>query len=186
MDGAVELTPGFSPADEAYAWARALKENVPWTQPVVRLFGRDVPSPRLAAWYGDPDAVYTYSGLCNEPLPWSGPLQTIRSRVEAACGERFNSVLVNLYRDGRDAMGWHSDDEAELDPEAAIASVSLGETRRFRLQNKRIGHRRIEIPLTHGSLLIMRSPMQRLWRHSVPRESGVRGPRINLTFRSIR
>ncbi len=185
LDGLVEYRPGLFDDVEAGFLLRRLRATLHWRQPRVRLFGREVDSPRLAAWYGDAGAVYTYSGLRNEPLPWTATLDAIRNSVERATGATFNSVLANLYRDGGDSMGWHSDDEPELLPEAPIASVSLGCPRRFRLQHKRHRHLRLEIPLAPGSLLVMRAPMQQSWRHAVPRERGVEGERVNLTFRRV-
>lgn len=186
LGGALVWIPRFAAAGPAAAWFDALFEETPWVQPRVRLFGRELPSPRLAAWFGDPGAAYTYSGLRNEPLPFSPTLAAIRQAVEAALGESFNSVLLNLYRSGDDAMGWHSDDEPELDARASIASLSLGGPRNFRLRHKRHRHWRIEIPLAGGALLVMKPPFQDEWSHAVPRERRPLPPRINLTFRKIR
>jgi alkylated DNA repair dioxygenase AlkB len=176
----------FIAAPTAAEWFDCLNSTLHWTQPRVRMFGREIDSPRLAAWHGDPDAFYTYSGLRNEPAPWTPELDAIRASIEDFCEQKFNSVLVNLYRDGADSMGWHSDDERELAPDAAIASLSLGTTRRFRLRHRQRHDLRIEIPLSAGCLVIMRSPLQRSWQHCVMREKGAMGARINLTFRSIR
>ena len=154
------------------------------------MFGKTVPSPRLSAWYGDPDAHYCYSGLYNEPLAWISPLSRLKETVADYTGESFNSVLANLYRNGSDGMGWHSDDEAELGPRPVIASLSLGATRRFQLQPRRGGKgnrraRSYRIELEHGSLLMMTDDLQKHWRHSVPKTRLPVGPRINLTFRRI-
>lgn len=186
LDSALTLYPGFASHRLAESWFSELLAMVPWTQPRVRLFGREMASPRLAAWFGDDGAVYCYSGVRHEPMAWSTTLATIKQGVEQLCGEGFNSALLNLYRDGRDSMGWHSDDEPELAPTAAIASVSLGAQRRFRLQHRKHRYRRIEIPLVGGSLLVMRPPLQSEWRHCIPREAGIGEARINLTFRNIR
>jgi alkylated DNA repair dioxygenase AlkB len=186
LGGLLSYDPEFVSARQAGHWFDQLLEGLDWTRPTVRLFGREISSPRLSAWHGDPDAIYTYSGNRNEPAPWTGTLQCVRECVESACNTGFNSVLANLYRNGTDSMGWHSDDEPELDDASVIASVSLGCTRKFRLQHRRHKHRRMEMLLGPGSLLVMRPPMQRHWRHAVPRENGVTGARINLTFRRIR
>lgn len=185
LGGLLAYHPALFDEQEAHTLMTQLHAGLDWQQPRVRLFGREVSSPRLAAWYGDPGAVYTYSGLRNDPLPWTKALTEVRRRVEAAAGTTFNSVLANLYRDGDDAMGWHSDDEAELDPGAPIASLSLGCVRRFRLQHRRRRQARLELPLASGSLLVMHAPMQREWRHALPRDRRVTGPRINLTFRRV-
>ncbi len=161
------------------------KSDVPWSQPSVRMFGREIPSPRLAAWYGDPGARYTYSGVTYEPLPWTTESMKLKCQIEEACGFLFNSVLLNYYRDGNDSMGWHCDDEPELGDAPVIASLSLGCTRRFRLQHRRCKGVRIELSLEPGSLLLMLPPLQREWRHSVPKERTVDDARINLTFRML-
>ncbi len=185
LDGLLAYLPALFDEAGADDLFDQLRSEVVWRQPRIRLFGRDVKSPRLAAWHGDPDAVYTYSGLRNEPLPWTEPLVAVRRRVEVAAGARFNSVLLNFYRDGDDAMGWHSDDEPTLHPEAPIASLSLGCERRFSLKHRRLKNSRLDLHLGHGSLLIMRAPMQRDWRHALPRARGVHDGRINLTFRCV-
>lgn len=186
LDGALTLYPKFAGHRFAESLFSELLATVPWTQPTVRLFGREIVSPRLAAWFGDDGAAYRYSGVRYDPIPWSTTLATVKKSVEQACGEGFNSALLNLYRDGRDSMGWHSDNEPELAPAAAIASLSLGARRRFRLHDRKHRYRRIEIPLVCGSLLVMRPPLQSEWRHCVPREAGIGEARINLTFRNVR
>ncbi len=184
LDGALSYRAGFAGA-AAPDWRRALLRDTPWSQPRVRLFGRQLDSPRLACWYGDAGAVYTYSGQRNRPRPWTPLLEEIRRAVEHDSGEIFNSVLLNLYRDGDDRMGWHADDEAELGEQPLIASLSLGACRRFRLAHRRRRQRRCELLLGDGSLLLMRPPLQSEWRHCVPREPAVTAARINLTFRRV-
>ncbi|HSN23761.1 MAG TPA: alpha-ketoglutarate-dependent dioxygenase AlkB, partial [Methylomicrobium sp.] len=141
--------------------------------------------PRLMCWYGDDDAVYHYSGVKHEPLPWTAALSTVRIRIEAFIGGcTFNSVLANLYRDGRDSMGCHADDEKELGINPVIASLSLGDERMFRLHHKmRRSH--LDITLGHGDLLIMAGALQHHWLHALPKTRKVKNPRINLTFRRI-
>jgi alkylated DNA repair dioxygenase AlkB len=159
---------------------------VEWEQHRIRIRGREIASPRLSAWYGDPDAHYRYSGLSLEPRPWLPVILELKSRVEAACDEPFNSVLLNLYRDGSDSMGWHSDDEPELGERPLIASLSLGATRRFRLRHRRRKDLEpVAIDLEGGSLLIMEGDTQRFWKHQVPKTKRTVEPRINLTFRNI-
>lgn len=169
----------------ADAWLQTLIEQTPWTQPQVRLYGRSLAVPRLVAWYGDQQARYRYSGLMHEPQPWTPLLADVRRRVEQQVGATLNGVLLNLYRDGQDAMGWHSDDEAELGPQPLVVSLSLGAVRRFDLRRK--GSTRIEhsLELAHGSLLVMRGPTQHHWQHQVARTRKVQGSRLNLTFRQI-
>jgi alkylated DNA repair dioxygenase AlkB len=184
-DADVALDPHWLPVDEADALLRDLLATVPWETHRIRLFGREVDSPRLSCWIGDPDAAYTYSGTRFEPHPWPAALRPVRTRVGAACGADFNSVLANLYRDGRDAMGWHRDDERELGDRPVIASLSLGATRRFVLKHVSDPSRRRAIDLAPGSLLLMRGETQRHYRHALPRTAKAVGPRVNLTFRRI-
>ncbi|MEA3291486.1 MAG: alpha-ketoglutarate-dependent dioxygenase AlkB [Pseudomonadota bacterium] len=184
--GELWLAEGFLSPRTADRLLEGLLEKADWRQPEIKLFGRVVKSPRLAAWYGDPGAVYTYSGLRNEPLPWLDELASLRHRLEAFSGAHFNSVLLNLYRDNRDSMGWHSDDEKELDRNPVIASLSLGATRRFRLQpRKGRSEPGVDLELGHGALLLMAGETQHHWRHSVPKSSKPLGPRVNLTYRNI-
>jgi alkylated DNA repair dioxygenase AlkB len=141
--------------------------------------------PRLVAWFGDPEASYTYSGLKLVPEPWPARLASLRARVEEQAGAAFNSVLCNLYRDGADSMGLHSDDERELGQNPIIASVSLGETRRFVMRHKKKAAERLDLDLPGGSLLVMAGTTQHHWRHGVPKQRAIEGARINLTFRRI-
>ncbi|GAC1588184.1 MAG: alpha-ketoglutarate-dependent dioxygenase AlkB [Hymenobacter sp.] len=180
------LDPAFLPAAEAAALLTQLTSGLAWEQRAIRLYGQLLPQPRLTAWHGDPAARYAYSGLTWEPRPWTPALLGLRQRLEAATGAQFNSVLLNLYRDGRDSMGWHADDEPELGPAPVIASLSLGATRRFRLR-PRVGraHAPVGLDLPSGSLLLMRGPTQRHWQHALPKTTRPIGPRLNLTFRWV-
>jgi alkylated DNA repair dioxygenase AlkB len=180
-DGAwIERTEGFVPPDEAARAMSALRDEAPWTQRAVTLFGRAHPQPRLTCWMGD--VGYTYSGLRWPPTPWHPAASALRARVEAHLGERFHGALLNLYRDGHDCMGMHADDEPEIALGAPIASLSLGATRRFVLLRKGADARE-EIALRHGDLLVMGGATQALWRHGIPRERRVREARVNLTLR---
>ncbi|AKF10226.1 alpha-ketoglutarate-dependent dioxygenase AlkB family protein [Sandaracinus amylolyticus] len=175
--------------EEPDALAARIVESSPLGAETLRIGAREVLTPRRTAWHGDPGRVYAYSGRTFEPAPWTAPLVEIRDRVEALTGVRFDSVLVNEYRDGRDSMGWHSDDEPELGPHAPddvlIASVSLGAHRRFLLRHRRRGETH-ELPLGHGDLLVMGGTTQRRWQHSVPKTAKPVGARVSLTFRLVR
>ncbi|WP_368313719.1 alpha-ketoglutarate-dependent dioxygenase AlkB [Luteibacter sp. CQ10] len=178
------FAPEWLGREEADALFEVLHAEIPWEVHRLRMFGRWVDAPRLNAWLGDPGASYRYSGNTFEPHAWTPTLLALRDRVEEACGTRFNSVLANLYRDGSDRMGWHSDDERELGPEPVIASVSPGAVRTFRFRAK-AGGEPVGIELMHGSLLRMGEGTQRLYRHELPVRKRVAGARINLTFRYI-
>lgn len=181
-DGALALMarlPLPYPTDEVF---RRLRDETPWRQDSIVLFGKQHLQPRLTAWYGD--ASYTYSGLRLDPLPWTPLLAELRATVETTCGCRFNSVLLNYYRNERDSMGMHSDDEPELGPEPAIASLSLGATRSFKLRHKR-NKRTVKLDLHDGSLLLMSGSLQSNWLHGINKAARSLGERINLTFRFI-
>lgn len=157
-----------------------LTTEIAWEQHAITLFGRTVPTPRLTAWMGD--SAYVYSGVTNEPAPWPPVLVELRHRLSAELGVEFNSCLANLYRDGSDSMGYHSDDEPELGPEPVIASISLGARRRFVLRH-RITRDRWAWDLGDGDLLVMRAESQSAYAHAVPKTARPVGPRMNLTFR---
>lgn len=180
------LDPCWLPCPAADILHRSLQATVDWQVHRVRLFGREVPAPRLSCWIGDPGTAYRYSGQRHLPRPWPDCLRPVRARLEAELGVPFNSVLANLYRDGRDAMGWHRDDERDLGPEPVIASLSLGAPRRFLV--KALGDtetKALGIELPHGSLLVMDGDFQRRYRHALPRTARAVGARINLTFRNV-
>ncbi|MEW6462806.1 MAG: alpha-ketoglutarate-dependent dioxygenase AlkB [Pseudomonadota bacterium] len=185
-DAELDYLPGWVDAALAERWLQALVEQTPWQQPELFIHGRYHRTPRLTAWYGEPEARYRYSGKVHEPLPWTSLLDDIRQRLMAEVGQALNAVLLNYYRDGQDSMGWHSDAEPELGREPLIASLNLGGSRRFDL--RRVGATRIEHSLTleHGSLLVMRGPTQHHWQHQVAKTRQACAPRLNLTFRLIR
>lgn len=169
------------PCPSAELFAR-LQAETPWRQESIILFGKRVLQPRLSAWYGS--AAYTYSGLTLEPLPLTPLLAALHQQVEQVSGHHFNSVLLNYYRDGRDSMGMHSDDEPELGPQPVIASLSLGATRPFVMQHK-YNKRIVRLNLTDGGLLLMAGSTQHYWLHGINKTSKPIGARINLTFRKI-
>lgn len=161
-----------------------LDTSIAWQQDVFKIYGREVPFPRLTAWYGDPDAVYRYSGITNQPRPWLPVLLELKKHVEDATGEVFNSVLLNRYADGSQHQGYHADDEPELGEMPVIASLSFGGTRRFRLKQRQ-GPIRISCDLEDGSLLVMAGALQRHFLHAILKTRKPVAPRINLTFRKI-
>ncbi|CAE6953112.1 alpha-ketoglutarate-dependent dioxygenase AlkB [Vibrio sp. B1FLJ16] len=182
QQGRLYYSPHFLRSTEADEFFSRLRTTLPWQQERINLFGKSVLQPRLQSWHGD--ASYTYSGLTMSPHPWTPELMVLKQRCEAIAGVRFNSVLANLYRDGQDSMGWHQDNEPELGRNPVIASLNLGETRRFVLRNLHC-KTQIEYELSHGALLIMTGELQHHWRHGVPKTSKPKGERINLTFRNI-
>jgi alkylated DNA repair dioxygenase AlkB len=159
-----------------------LVDETPWRADTVVVYGKRHLQPRLTAWYGE--ASYTYSGLSLRPLPLTPLLEQLRTAVEQATGRRYNSVLLNYYRDGADSMGMHSDDEPELGPQPVIASLSYGATRTFILRHKR-SKRTVKLDLTDGSLLLMAGTLQAHWQHGINKTAKLVGPRLNLTFRFV-
>jgi alkylated DNA repair dioxygenase AlkB len=163
-----------------------LLSETKWLHEEVVVWGKKHLQPRLTAWHGDPGKSYTYSGTVMHPLPWTNLLLSLRRELEQLTDARFNSVLLNLYRNQNDRMGFHSDDEPSLGPEPTIASLSYGATRTLIFKHKRRRDlERKRVPLTAGSLLLMRGTTQANWVHGIDRESKPVGPRINLTFRNI-
>jgi alkylated DNA repair dioxygenase AlkB len=181
-DGELRLLPDAVPAPDAML--ERLLAEMDWRQDMARIMGREVALPRLTAWYGD--AGYRYSGIDNPPRPWLPVLLELKAVAEALAEAPFNSVLLNLYRDGRDSMGWHSDDERALGSEPVIASLSFGAMRRFRLRHKRKPELTLGLALPAGSCLVMAGTLQHHWRHALPKTARPVGPRVNLTFRLIR
>lgn len=169
--------------NEANALLQELHHSPDWTQPRVFVYGREHATPRLVRWVGE--ASYAYSGLRHEPAPWPRALEQLRDRLEEELGRPFNGCLLNRYRDGVDAMGWHADDEGELGERPTVASLSLGVSRFFDLKPKQGSWDGLRWPLQHGSLLVMDGSTQEHWVHRVPVQKKVKGERINLTFRFI-
>lgn len=198
--GKLTLITNLFTGDYANLLYETLHRDIRWSQDSLRIAGKNIPIPRLQAWYGESHAAYGYSGLKLTPLRFIEPLTLLRQVVtqisnlllppcitdktatQPIC---YNSVLCNLYRNEKDSVGWHSDDEAELGSNPIIASISLGATRRFQLKHKRQKNMRHALLLPHNSLLIMSGNMQHHWYHQVPKSNTATGPRINLTFRHI-
>ena len=178
VPGCVDYYPGW--VDDADRLLGVLKDKIAWEQHLLTLYGRTTPTPRLTAWMGD--GVYRYSGIVNEPGPWPEVLANLRERLRQELDVDFNSCLANFYRDGTDSIGYHSDNESELGPRPTIASVSLGDRRRFVLRHRRT-HARWSWDLGKGDLLVMRDESQSDYAHAVPKTSRQVGPRMNLTFR---
>jgi alkylated DNA repair dioxygenase AlkB len=185
VDGEARLWPAALAADEASRLYDVLRDGIGWQQEEVLIFGQRRRVPRLVAWHGDPGARYRYSGTDHDPEPWTPELERLRARVYELSGVEFNAVLLNYYRDGRDGMGWHADDEPELGRNPAIASVSLGAPRRFCLRHRRRKDLKLDLELPHGSLLVMSGPTQHHWLHALPKTRRPVGERINLTFRRV-
>ena len=185
-DGEVAIYRNFFNRVESDQIFQELLSKIKWRQDKMKLYGKEFELPRLTAWYGDDGKSYTFSGIPMNPDAWTHTLLSIKSRIEEVTQAKFNSVLLNLYRSGKDGVSWHSDDEQELGKNPIIASVSFGEARRFQLRHKLDKSLdKVEITLTHGSLLIMKGSTQHFWQHQIPKTAKSLRERINLTFRRI-
>jgi alkylated DNA repair dioxygenase AlkB len=163
-----------------------LKYSIQWRQDDITLYGKTHPVPRLQAWYGDDGKSYSYSSIKMEPLPWNEELMQVKKEIEIFSGDAFNSCLCNLYRDGKDYVAWHSDDEKELGRNPVIASASFGEARKILFKHKTDkGIEKVEKVIEDNSLIIMSGALQHHWVHQISKTSKKVGERINLTFRQI-
>jgi alkylated DNA repair dioxygenase AlkB len=183
-DGTVNYYGKILPSREANQYFDLLMQNILWKNDEVVIFGKHIVTRRKAAWYGDSDYSYTYSNTTKQALAWTKELSDLKQIVEEYAETKFNSCLLNLYHNGNEAMGWHSDDEKSLGKNNTIASLSLGAEREFLLKHKQT-KRIASVALEHGSLLIMKDATQANWLHSLPKSKNVTQPRINLTFRKI-
>jgi alkylated DNA repair dioxygenase AlkB len=183
-DGELFLIDHVVKPEEAAEYCQKLLHGLDWREEEIIIYGKPVKVPRLVCWYGEPEAVYRYSGVTHIPQPWTPILDDLKARVERLSGHHFNSLLANLYRNGNDAMGWHADNEKELGQDPFIASLSFGDKRLFKLRHKK-SRETIDLLLGEGNLLLMGGCLQRHWQHCLPRTSQSKDTRINLTFRLI-
>lgn len=176
--------PLMSPQD-ASRHATILMQTIAWQQDELVLFGKKITTKRKVAWYGDQPFGYRYSGTTKIALAWTPALLELKAFVERHTGETYNACLLNLYHDGTEGMAWHSDDEPDLKPQGAIASLSLGVARKFAFRHKE-SKEKISVALEHGSILLMKGDTQTHWQHSLPPARRISEARINLTFRTIK
>lgn len=185
FQGKTVLYPDFLSKQEADQYFEKLQVSLVWRHEPIRMFGKMVMQPRLTALYGDESRPYGYSGITMTPSGWTPELKEMRERLLDFTEIEFTHVLCNYYRDGQDSMGWHRDNEAVLGRNPSIASITLGVTRVFQIRHYETKKYKIDIPLTHGSLLIMSGESQHHWEHQIPKTQKTLGPRINLTFRKL-
>ena len=181
-DGAVFLHADALARADADRLFAELQEGIDWRQEIATVMGRRLPIPRLTAWHGQ--AGYVYSGIRMAPAPWTQALLELKDIAQTLAGQPFDSVLLNLYRTGRDSVSWHADNEPGLGQNPVIAGLSLGAVRRFQLKHRSTGER-VALDLPHGSCLIMAGATQHHWLHQLPKTGQAAGPRINLTFRTM-
>jgi alkylated DNA repair dioxygenase AlkB len=172
-------------SEEANQYFGLLMQNIPWEKDEVIIFGKHITTKRNVAWYGDSEYLYTYSNTTKQALAWTKELSELKQIVEELAGIKFNSCLLNLYHNGNEGMGWHSDDEKSMGKNNTIASLSFGAERKFSFKHKQT-KQIVSLVLEHGSLLVMKDDTQRNWLHSLPKSKYITQPRISLTFRTIR
>jgi alkylated DNA repair dioxygenase AlkB len=186
LAGLIDYEPGmFSKTESDYLLQKLINE-IQWGQRSVLMYGKEVITPRLTAWLGDEDADPSIAGDGSTPLPWTDDLLLIRERVEKASGTKFNSVLLNYYRDGNDSVSWHDDMDNIPGRNRMVGSVSFGEVRLFDIRNKADHSIKFSIPLEHGSYLLMKGDFQEHWQHRIAKSTKPMKARINLTFRISR
>ena len=161
-----------------------LMNEINWKHDELTMFGRHIVTKRMVAWYGDQALAYKYSNKTKIAMLWTPELSLIKEKVELISGHTYNSCLLNLYHNGEEGMGWHSDNEKQLKENGAIASVSFGAPRKFTMKHKATNEK-ISLELDSGSLLLMRGSIQKHWLHSLPLSKKIKEARINLTFRTI-
>lgn len=185
QDAELLYHPAFYNKSESDVLFKTLLETIEWNQDKIIMYGKELPLPRLSAWYGDNNKPYTYSGITLNPLPWTNELLLIKQRIEEEANVKFSSVLLNRYRDGQDYVGWHTDAEKELGKNPVIGSVNFGATRKFQLRRIDDHKEKFEVELKHGTFLVMQGTTQHFWQHQVPKTATKIGERLNLTFRVI-
>lgn len=183
-DGIVNYYGTIFDSKESQVLFQSLLTTILWEHDVVVMFGKKIITKRKVAWYGDDPFKYTYSQVKKTALPWNDSLIIIKKKIESLSGETYNSCLLNLYHDGNEGMGWHTDDEKELKKDGAIASISLGVSRKFSFKHKST-QEKVDLILENGSMLVMKGTTQTHWLHRLPPSTKIKDPRINLTFRTI-
>lgn len=177
--------PNFFNYQESDNYFKIIKDQTNWQHDDIKVFGKTYKQPRLTALYGETNQTYSYSNITMHPEAFTSNLFDIKSKVEKFSDEKFNTLLINLYRDGNDSNGWHADNEKELGKNPVIASVSFGEERHFHFKHRRLKNERHKLNLEHGSLLLMKGEMQHYWLHQIAKTKKKIEPRINLTFRRL-
>jgi alkylated DNA repair dioxygenase AlkB len=184
-EGEVIFYPQFFSTQESDHYFAVLEQSIEWKQEPIKIFGRTLMQPRLTALYGEPDKAYSYSGIRMHPLEWTNALLKIKEKIETKSGVVFTTALLNYYRDGKDSMGWHRDNEKSLGINPVIGSLSFGSTRTFQFRKYSDKNVIRSVELTHGSFLLMKGATQHFWEHQLPKTNKQTKARINITFRVI-
>jgi len=184
-DADVLYLPHFFSEKEANHFYEILLKETHWQHDTIKVYGKVFAQPRLTCLYGNEGKSYGYSNIKMQPRPWSDTLLLLKEKVECFSKHEFTTVLMNLYRDGKDSNGWHADNEKELGKNPVIASISFGATRTFQMKHNTLKNEKAQVTLEHGSLLLMKGTTQHFWKHQIPKTSKPILPRINMTFRTI-
>ncbi|WP_158989214.1 alpha-ketoglutarate-dependent dioxygenase AlkB [Mucilaginibacter sp. L196] len=181
----LEYRPGLIDSETGDRLLAKFIRDMPWKQSTQKMWEKEYLTPRLTAWYGDVGTDYSVSGKISNPMPWTDELLMIKEMVEPLAGVKFNSVLLNYYRDGNDSVAWHSDKESILGKRPVIASVSFGQVRSFDIRSKQDHKEHYSVRLEHGSLLMMKAGLQEAFEHRVAKSVKPMRARVNLTFRVV-
>jgi alkylated DNA repair dioxygenase AlkB len=184
-DAVFEWYPNFLTKEIADELFQKLLNETPWQHDEITIFGKKILQPRLTCLFGNEGKPYSYSGLTMYPKPWNISIMFLKTEIEKICNQNFTTILANLYRNEKDSNGWHADNEKELGRDPIIASISLGETRKFQIKHNTNKENKCNLDLTHGSLLLMKEGSQIHYKHQLPKSTSVKNARINLTFRTI-
>ena len=182
----VDYVPNLFNEAESNLYLNKFITELPWQQKSVLMYGKEVLTPRLTVWYGDPNVDYSISGSNARPLTWTKELLDIKSKVEPLAGIKFDSVLLNYYRDGNDSVSWHTDNDGIPGRNRIVGSVSFGQERNFDIRNKEDHNIKYSIKLANGSYLLMKDGFQEGWQHRIAKSTKSMKPRINLTFRLMK
>lgn len=185
FDGEVYYYPDFFSEEEGGVFFESLLKEIQWRQEPISIFGKKVMQPRLTAWYGDEGKAYSYSGITMPAQNWTPTLLKIKERIESVFGIKFNSALLNQYRDQNDSVGWHRDNEKELGINPIICSVSFGAPREFQFRHLQQKNLKQTLVLQPRSVLIMKGSTQQHWAHAIPKRARPMNSRINITFRNV-
>ena len=183
-DGTAHYYGKILPYREANRYFDLLLQNIQWKNDEANILGKHIVTKRKVAWYGNSDYSYAYSNTTKQALAWTRELSVLKRLVEEITGESFNSCLLNLYHNGNEGLGWHSDDEKSIGKYTPIASLSFGAERKFSFKHKQT-KQTVSLVLGHGSLLVMKGATQTNWLHSLPKSNRITQARINLTFRMM-
>ena len=186
LNADVVYRPNFLTTEAANIAFQNILSETSWQHDDITVFGKTYKQPRLTALFGNNGVPYSYSNITMHPEPFSGILKDLKEAIEETTGHEFTTCLVNLYRDGNDSNGWHADNEKSLGRNPTIASLSLGNMRRFKMKHNTIPNQKLDLDLSHGSLLMMSGETQHTWKHQIPKTKKIVEPRINLTFRNLK